>query len=80
MADKDCTVVAPCFTTTLTDAESPAALPAVPVNVGEALLDVLASAGAVTATAAGAVVSTVNVTAELVPTLVAASVCDAVTV
>ena len=53
-------MVAPCFTTTLTVAESPATLPAVPVIVGDPTFDELPLAGDVTATPEGAVVSTEN--------------------
>jgi hypothetical protein len=74
------TVVAPCLTTTLTVLESPAALPAVPEKVGVALLVDDPLTGLRTATPTGATESIENVTTELVPVFVAASVCDAVTV
>ena len=80
VAVKLCTVVAPCLTTTLKVGLSPTAVPAVPVNVGVGLFDVLAFAGAVTATPAGDVESMVKVVAALVPTFESALVCDAVTV
>jgi hypothetical protein len=60
----------------MTVGESPGAVPAVPLNVG-VLFDVeVPLAGAVSVTN-GAVPVTVNVFAELRPTLPAASVCSA---
>ena len=75
-----CTVVAPCLTTTDTVAESPAAVPAVPEIVGDALFDDDPSAGDDTATPDGATVSTVNVLAVDVDELPDESDCDAITV
>ena len=75
-----CTVVAPCFTTTVTVAESPAALPAVPVIDGEALVAELPLVGVETAKPDGATVSTVNETTDDVVEFPAASDCVAVTV
>jgi hypothetical protein len=66
VAERVCTVVAPCFTTTLTVAESPLAVPAVPEIEGDELLVELPSTGLTTATPEGATVSIENVlTVEL---------------
>jgi hypothetical protein len=69
--------VDPEYTFTVTEPLSPAARPPVPDTVGVADFTVAPSAGAVTETTgavvSGTVVSTVNVTALLVPTLPAAS-------
>ena len=75
-----CTVVAPCLTTTDTVAESPAAVPAVPEIVGDALFDDDPSAGDDTATPDGATVSTVNVFAVDVERFPTESLCEAVAV
>src|SRR5918911_63192 len=61
---------------TLTVWESPAAVPAVPLNNGRPLLTDAPSTGLDIVTT-GAVASTVKVRAALVPTLPAASLCDA---
>ena len=75
-----CTVVTPCLTTTDTDAESPDRFPAVPDNTGVAEFPDELFAGDVTATPAGARVSTVNVLGDDVVVLPTASVCVTVTV
>ena len=73
-------MVAPCLTMTVNVAESPVALPAVPVKVGARVFTALLLAGAVTVTPVGAVVSMVKVLAVLVVELPAVSVWVAVTV
>ena len=80
VAERICTTVAPCFTTTVTDAESPAAVPAVPEMVRELSLVVDPSTGLMTATPEGPAVSTVKVFAADVVEFPAASDCDASTV
>lgn len=79
VAERVCTVEAPCFTTTLTVAESPTELPAVPLNVGVESEIELLLVGAVMVTV-GATVEIVKVFAELVVEFVALSVWVAVTV
>ena len=79
VADNVSTTDAPCFTRTDTVAESPAAEPAVPEIVGDALFDVDPSAGDVITTV-GATVATVNVFAVDVDELPDESDCDAITV
>jgi hypothetical protein len=61
---------------TVTDALSPVRLPAAPLYVGVVSLVRVPSAGRVSVTT-GAVVSTTNVFAALVPLLPAASLCVA---
>ncbi len=61
---------------TVTDALSPATLPAAPLYVGVVSFVRVASAGKVSVTN-GAVVSTMNVCAALVPLFPAASLCVA---
>ena len=72
--------VAPCSITTLTVAESPDEVPAVPEKVGSGVLEKEAFAGLTTATPDGAVVSMVKVVTALVVELPAASVWVTVTV
>jgi hypothetical protein len=71
--------VLPAYTFTVTDEESPLRIPAVPLTVGVVLLVTEPLLGTLMPTM-GAAVSTVNVTAELVPVLPAESVCVTCTV
>lgn len=80
VADSVWTVVAPCLITTLTAAESPVAVPAVPWIVGVAVLIDEPLVGTVTATPVGAAVSTVKLLAALVVECPAASAWLTVTV
>jgi hypothetical protein len=70
----DPVAVLPAYTFTVTDDESPLRIPAVPLTVGVVLFVTEPFVGTLIPTI-GAVVSTVNVTAELVPVFPAESVC-----